>query len=80
MAMASDNIPRIPIDHPWKIFLLPGLILQWFVYMNPGNGMRGVAASTRAARSTLMTWVYSAVFWAAALFIGFSWLSQKLAG
>jgi hypothetical protein len=31
--------------------------------MSPGKGMRGVAYSTRHARSPLMTYVYSVFFW-----------------
>jgi hypothetical protein len=75
--MNRDNIPRISMDSPWRLILLPGVIIQWFVYMNPGKGMRGVAASTRAARSPLMTGVYSAVFWVFVLWIGLG-LIQKL--
>jgi hypothetical protein len=78
--MNHDNVPRVTIDRAWKLTLIPGLVLQWFIYMNPGKGMRGVAASTRAARSPLMTGVYSAVFWVVALCIGFFWLIQKLLG
>jgi hypothetical protein len=77
--MARENIPRVPVDRPWKLILIPGLVAQWFIYMNPRRGIKGVAASTRAARSPLMTWVYSAVFWVTALFIGIYWLMQKLA-
>ena len=58
-----DNIPGIQIDHPSKYWLIPGIAIQWIIYMNPGRGFRGVAASTRHARSPLMTYVYSAIFW-----------------
>jgi hypothetical protein len=58
-----DNIPDFKLDKPWKFLLLPGVIYQWLIYMNPGRGFRGVAGSTRAARSPLMTYVLSAAVW-----------------
>lgn len=58
-----DNISDVRIDHPSKYWLVPGVIIQWLVYMSPGRGIRGVAASTRAARSPLMTYVFSVAFY-----------------
>jgi len=58
-----DNIPDFKLDKPWKYLLLPGVIFQWWIYMNPGRGFRGIAVSTRAARSPLMTYVFSAAVW-----------------
>jgi hypothetical protein len=58
-----DNIPGFTFDRPWKYLLLPGVIFQWGIYMSPGKGFRGVAASTRSARSPLMTYVFAAAVW-----------------
>jgi hypothetical protein len=58
-----ENIPKVSIDSRSKFWLLPGVVIQWFIYMNPARGFRGVAGSTRAARSPLMTYVYSIMFW-----------------
>lgn len=58
-----ENIPKVPIDIRPKYWLIPGVVIQWFIYMNPARGFRGVAASTRAARSPIMTYVYSIMFW-----------------
>lgn len=68
-----DNIPDFKLDKPWKVFLLPGVIYQWWIYMSPGKGFRGVAASTRAARSPFMTYIFAAAVWVGLfiLLIGF---------
>jgi hypothetical protein len=58
-----DNISGVEINNLLKALLIPGLIVQWLLYMNPGKGFKGVARSTRAARSPLMTYVYSVMFW-----------------
>jgi hypothetical protein len=63
-----DNIPGIRIDSPSERWLIPGMVIQWLLYMNPGRGFRGVAASTRRARSPLMTYVYSVLFYAGLAF------------
>lgn len=63
-----DNIPGISNHGIFIIFLWPGLILQWFMYMYPSKkGLHGLASSTRLARSPLMTYVYSAILWGAAI-------------
>jgi hypothetical protein len=75
--LSRDNIPRLVIDAPSKYWLVPGLVIQWLIYMNPQRGFRGVAASTRHARSPLMTYVYSILFWGGLVFL-ILWLFARL--
>lgn len=72
-----DNIPDFKLDKPWKFLLLPGAIYQWWIYMNPGRGFRGVAASTRAARSPLMTYVFAAAVWIGLIIFVIAALSSR---
>lgn len=47
-----------------SLFLFPGMILQWGMYvLVAGERYGAVREQTRLARSPLMTWVFSAVFW-----------------
>jgi hypothetical protein len=68
-----DNIPQVKINSALKILLIPGLVIQWIHYMNPGKGFSGVAHSTRTSRSPLMTYVYSAVFWWGVCYVVYKW-------
>ena len=72
-----DNISGVTLDKPWKYLLLPGLIFQWWIYMSPGKGFRGVAASTRSARSPLMTYVFAAAVWIGLLIFLLCILGQR---
>ena len=67
MSRSRDNIPGITLDRPWKYLLIPGVVIQWFMYMNPRRGYAGVARSSRRARSPIMTYCYSVGFYVAAL-------------
>lgn len=53
----------------WKkeLFLAPGRLILWIQYMFPQNGMRGIAMSARHAKSPIMTWLYSGLFWTGSL-------------
>lgn len=62
-----DNLAGVSFDGPWRFALIPGAIIQWWMYMNPGRGFHGVAVSARVARSPIMTYVLSVVFWLGAL-------------
>jgi len=62
MSKSRDNIPGMVLDRSWKFLLVPGVVIQWFMYMNPQRGMSGVARTSRRARSPIMTYVYSADF------------------
>jgi len=63
--MVSDNISGAKGGALISLFLLPGKIWQWLMYMGVGSlkGYGQVRAQTRLARSTIMTWVYSLICW-----------------
>jgi hypothetical protein len=58
-----ENKPRVIFDSSWKWLLLPGLVIQWFLYMFPGGRYGRVVSETRVSRSLLMTYVISAAFY-----------------
>jgi hypothetical protein len=63
--MGRDNIAGTKGGILKTLFLLPGMIIQWFMYVSVG-GVKGygkVREQTRLARSPLMTWVYSIGAW-----------------
>jgi hypothetical protein len=65
-----DNLPGVSLDKPWKYILIPGVVLQWWIYMNPGRGFHGLAVSARTAKSPLMAYILSAVFWIGLIILG----------
>lgn len=60
-----ENMSGTTFDSPWKWLLLPGVIIQWFIYMFPRGGIGSVAESTRHSRSPLLTFYYAALFYLA---------------
>jgi hypothetical protein len=77
MSNSRDNIPGLVFDRPWKALLIPGVVIQWFMYMNPQRGMSGVARTSRRARSPIMTYVYSAGFYLALIWLAFIGVSHR---
>ena len=70
--MVSDNIAGAKSgSNIAKVFLFPGKVIQWFSYMFVGGtkGYGAVRQQTRLARSPIMTWVYSIVFWILVVFL-----------
>ncbi len=65
-----DNLAGVSFDGPWKFALIPGAVIQWWMYMNPGRGFHGLAVSSRTARSPLMTYILSATFWIVVILLG----------
>ena len=62
--MGRDNISGSSGGFFKLFFLLPGKIIQWFMYMFVGKLRYGmVRQNTRLARSPLMTWVFSFLGW-----------------
>ena len=64
--MAKDNISGAQSSGIIGfLFLMPGKIIQWLMYMSIGNvkGYAKVRQQTRLARSPFMTYVYSIVGW-----------------
>jgi hypothetical protein len=57
------------MDRPWKWVLLPGIVIQWFLYMFPSGGFGRVVSDTRISRSPLMTYYLNAVFYLGVLFL-----------
>jgi len=76
--MASDNIAGTTTKGLLGIFLFPGKVWQWFMYMGVGatKGYGNVRAQTRLARSPIMTWIYSILFWAGGIFSIFLVVSE----
>jgi hypothetical protein len=73
--VARDNISGIKKGGIIKnIFLSPGKVWQWIMYMSVGKakGYGKVRTQTRLSRSPLMTYVYSMVFW-----LGVAWLGLE---
>lgn len=64
--MGRDNIAGIPSGFIKRLLLFPGMIIQWSMYMFVGAETRSkVIEQTRLARSPLMTFAYSSIFWLA---------------
>ena len=63
--MARDNIAGIGPGILKRLFLFPGMLIQWLMYMSVGNtkGYGMVRQQTRLARSPFMTYVYSLGVW-----------------
>ncbi|SDO20194.1 hypothetical protein SAMN05444050_3512 [Afipia sp. GAS231] len=64
---SRENKPRVVFDRPWKWLLLPGVVIQWTLYTFPSGNFAKVVTDTRVARSLLMTYVISGVFYAFAI-------------
>lgn len=54
----------------YEAFVFPGRVILWVKYMNPPKGYRGTRAIARRARSPIMTFLYSVLFWIIAAFVG----------
>lgn len=63
--MGRDNLAGTKGGIIKRIFLSPGKVIQWFMYMSVGSvkGYGKVREQTRLARSPVMTWVYSIFSW-----------------
>lgn len=58
-----ENKPGVEFDRAWKWLLLPGVIAQWFLYTFPTGSFAKVVTDTRVARSPIMTYVISGIFY-----------------
>lgn len=65
MDWSKENLLGIKFDRPWKWLLMPGVVLLWLSYMFPRSGISATVASSRHARSPIMTIAYSGVFYLA---------------
>jgi hypothetical protein len=76
--MSSDNLAGITGALGKKIFLFPGMIFQWFLYMSvAGQRYSVIRQNTRLARSQIMTWIFSIAFWCFLLLFIFSHFQQR---
>jgi hypothetical protein len=62
-----ENKSGVAFDSAWKWLLLPGVVIQWFLYTFPSGSFAKVVTDTRVARSLLMTYVISGVFYVFAI-------------
>ena len=72
--MAKDNISGAKSSGIIGfLFLMPGKIIQWIMYMFIGNvkGYAKVRQQTRLARSPFMTYVYSICGWCVIIYLAF---------
>ena len=51
------------------LYMLPGTIMLWVIYMNPKGGFEGVAKSGRNYRSPVFTFLTATAFWVFAFMI-----------
>ncbi|WGD53765.1 hypothetical protein QA641_07675 [Bradyrhizobium sp. CB1650] len=63
----NENTSGFEFDRPWKWMMLPGVVIQWFLYMFPSGTFGRVVSDTRVSRSPLMTYFLSALFYLATL-------------
>ncbi len=54
----------------YEAFTLPGRIILWVKYMNPPKEYGDVKAIAWRAKSPIMTFLYSLLFWSLAIFFG----------
>jgi len=55
----------------YEAFTLPGRIILWVKYMNPPKEYGDARAIARRAKSPIMTFIYSFIFWLLAAFVSF---------
>ncbi len=61
----NDDLTHVSHGILATLFLLPGMIIQRYMYYNTRGQRYGkVRESTRRARSNLFTWFYSILVWA----------------
>jgi hypothetical protein len=60
---ARDNIAGNAGGVILSIFLFPGKVAQWVLYMFPKGNYSAVQHQTRLARSPINTFVFSAAAW-----------------
>ena len=46
-----------------RCFLIPGMVIQWFLYMIPFGGYSKVRQSTRLSRSPIICYLLSIISW-----------------
>lgn len=51
------------------LYMLPGTIMLWVIYMNPKGGFEGVAKSGRNYRSPVFTFLTATAFWVFAFMV-----------
>jgi hypothetical protein len=66
MARRGGN-PTVARSWALTFLLLPGIFFQWLMYTFPQRGR--IWRDTRIARSTVMSWVFSAVFYLSLWFV-----------
>ena len=69
--MSRDNISGAKGNNfIISIFLIPGKVIQWFMYMNVGSqkGYGKVRQQTRMAKSPILCFFYSLLSWGGLIF------------
>ncbi len=73
--MSRDDISKTPANSILaKVFLAPGKVIQWLIYMFPvffgGKQYAHIRMLTRWARSPIMCKFFASLFWLGAILIG----------
>jgi len=71
-----DNKSGVRLDRRIMWLFVPGVIIQWFLYMFPSGGFGRVVTDTRIARSPLMTYVLSVAFYLSAIGLTFALIKR----
>lgn len=74
--MNNDNLSGIKFDRPIKWLLLPGVVIQWLMYMFPKNSRLSIVMTSRHSRSPIMILFYSCFFWLCVTIAVFSIITQ----
>ena len=61
-----------------EFFLFPGRVTLWLNYMFPKKGYTSARTTARHARSPIMTFIYSIMFWALIGYIGYMYYIAEL--
>ena len=62
-----ENPSAFVFDRPWKWICLPGVAVQWVLYMFPSGRFARVVSDTRVSHSELMTYALTVIFYLALL-------------
>lgn len=79
--MSSDNISGVSAKNiALKMFLLPGIVWQWLLYVGfieSKGSYSAVRNRTRISRSPFMAWLFSIIVWALLAYLGYLYFQEN---